>query len=241
MTVEIDRSERLRAARLYFICDARPGGRALADLLPAVLAAGVDVFQLRDKRLTDDELLEHGMAARRWCDEAGALFILNDRPELAAAVRADGVHVGQGDVAVEAARAIVGSDRLVGLSTHSAEQIAAARGVDYIGVGPVNETPTKPGRPAVGVELVEHAAAHAEVPFFAIGGITAGNVAAVLAAGARRVAVVRAIAEAGNPAAAARELRAAIESVPAPGSPAAIDSALAPRPTARTTTGARVG
>jgi thiamine-phosphate pyrophosphorylase len=171
----------------------------------------VDVFQLRDKRLADDELVELGLAARRWCDEHEALFILNDRPELAVSVRADGVHVGQGDVAVETARAIVGNDRIVGLSTHSAEQIAAACGVDYIGVGPVNETPTKPGRPAVGVELVRHAAAHAEVPFFAIGGITAKNVGAVLAVGARRVAVVRAIAEARDPAAAARELRAATD------------------------------
>jgi thiamine-phosphate pyrophosphorylase len=212
VTAETDRSERLRAARLYFICDARPGGRALADLLPAVLEAGVDVFQLRDKRLADDKLLELGLAARRWCNEHGALFILNDRPELAVAVGADGVHVGQGDVAVEAARAIVGGERIVGLSTHSAEQIAAAHGVDYIGVGPVNETPTKPGRPAVGVELVRHAAAHAEVPFFAIGGITAANVAPVLTAGAQRVAVVRAIAEARDPAAAARGLKAALES-----------------------------
>jgi thiamine-phosphate pyrophosphorylase len=212
VTAEVDRSERLRDARLYFICDARPGGRALADLLPAVLEAGVDVFQLRDKRLADDELLELGLAARRWCDEHGALFILNDRPDLAMAVGADGVHVGQDDVPVEAARAIVGDERLVGLSTHSPEQIAAAGGVDYIGVGPVNETPTKPGRSAVGVELVRHAAAHANVPFFAIGGITAGNVSAVLAAGARRVAVLRAIADAGDPTAAARELRAAVES-----------------------------
>jgi thiamine-phosphate pyrophosphorylase len=223
VTAATDRSAQLRAARLYFICDAHPGGRELGDLLPAVLEAGVDVFQLRDKRLAEDELLELGLAARRWCDEHEALFILNDRPDLAVAVGADGVHVGQADVAVEAARAIVGDDRIVGLSTHSAEQIAAARGVDYIGVGPVNETPTKPGRPAVGLELVRHAAARAEVPFFAIGGMTAGNISPVVAAGARRVAVVRAIADARDPAAAARELRAALESA------------------APTTAGARVG
>jgi thiamine-phosphate pyrophosphorylase len=235
VTTETDRRAQLRAARLYLICDAQPGGRELADLLPAVLEAGVDVFQLRDKRLADDELLELGLAARHWCDEHGALFILNDRPNLAVGVGADGVHVGQGDVAVEAARAIVGNDRIVGLSTHSAEQIAAARGVDYIGVGPVNETPTKPGRPAVGLDLVRHAAVHADVPFFAIGGITAENVAAILAAGARSVAVVRAIAEADDPRAAARELRAAIESA-APTSTAAPKSAGAP-PAA----GARVG
>lgn len=212
MTAEIDRGARLRAARLYFICGARPGGRPLADLLPAVLEAGVDIFQLRDKRLPDGDVLELGRAVRGWCDEHGALFILNDRPDLAVAVGADGVHVGQDDVPVQAARAVVGEERIVGLSTHSPAQIAAARGVDYIGVGPVNETPTKPGRQAVGVELVRDAAAHADVPFFAIGGITAANVGAVLAAGARRVAVVRAIAEAADPEAAARELRAAVES-----------------------------
>jgi thiamine-phosphate pyrophosphorylase len=210
---ETDRRARLRAARLYFICDARPGGRALAQVLPGALAGGVDVFQLRDKRLNDEALLELALAARRCCDEHGALFILNDRADLAAAAGADGVHVGQDDVAVEGARAIVGDQRIVGLSTHTTEQIDATRGVDYIGVGPVNETPTKPGRPAVGVELVRYAAAHAPVPFFAIGGITAQNVAAVAEAGAQRVAVVRAIAEAADPAAAARTLRAALQSV----------------------------
>jgi thiamine-phosphate pyrophosphorylase len=235
VTAGIDRSERLRAARLYFICDARPGGRALADLLPAVLEAGVDVFQLRDKHLADDELLELGRVARRCCYEHGALFILNDRPDLAAAIGADGVHVGQDDVPVQTARAIVGGERIVGLSTHSPEQIAAADGADYIGVGPVNETPTKPGRPAVGLELVRHAAAHANVPFFAIGGIGPDNVSAVLAAGARQVAVLRAIADAGDPAAAARELRAAVESAAAP------DSAPAPGDAIPTTTGAHVG
>jgi thiamine-phosphate pyrophosphorylase len=235
VTTETDRSERLRAARLYFICDARPGGRALAELLPAVLEAGVDVFQLRDKRLADEELLELGLAARDWCDEHGALFIVNDRADIAVAVGADGVHVGQDDVSVETARAIVGGERVVGLSTHSPDQIAAARGADYIGVGPVNETPTKPGRPAVGVELVRHAAAHANVPFFAIGGIDAGNLAVVLAAGARRVAVLRAIADASDPAAVARELRAAVESVTTP------DAAAAVGRSTTTTAGARVG
>ena len=210
VTAVIDRSERLRAARLYFICDARPGGRALADVLPAALAAGVDVFQLRDKRLADEALVEVGLAARRCCNEHAALFIVNDRPDLAVAVGADGVHVGQEDVPVQAARAIVGGERIVGLSTHTPQQIVAARGVDYIGVGPLNETPTKPGRPAVGLGLVRDAMAHANVPFFAIGGITIDNVAAVVAAGARRIAVLRAIADAADPAAAAHELRAAV-------------------------------
>jgi thiamine-phosphate pyrophosphorylase len=209
VTSETDRSERLRAARLYFIGDARPGGRALDDLLPAVLEAGVDVFQLRDKRLTDDELLELGLAARRWCDEHGALFILNDRPDLVAAAGADGVHIGQDDTPIERARELIGPARLIGLSTHSPGQVDAARGVDYIAVGPVHATPTKPGRPAVGLALVRHAAAHATVPFFAIGGIDTGNVERVRAAGAGKVAVVRALTEADDVERAAQALRGA--------------------------------
>jgi thiamine-phosphate pyrophosphorylase len=204
------RIARLEAARLYFICDSRPGGRRLEDVLGPALGAGVDVFQLRDKRLGDEELLEVARAARRLCDEHQALLILNDRPELAVAADADGVHVGQDDMLVSEARAIVGADRIVGLSTHTPAQVDAARGVDYIGVGPVYETPTKSGRRAVGTELVRHAAAHARVPFFAIGGIGPTNIAPVLAAGAGSVAVVRAIADAADPAAAAAELRSAL-------------------------------
>jgi thiamine-phosphate pyrophosphorylase len=142
------------------------------------------------------------------------LFILNDRPDLAAKVGADGVHVGQEDATVHAARALIGGQRLVGLSTHSPAQVQAAAGVDYIGVGPVHDTPTKPGRPAVGLALVRHASVHARMPFFAIGGIDAGNVADVRAAGGRRIAVVRALTEAEDPMRAARELRAAIETGP---------------------------
>src|SRR5207302_8467505 len=135
----------------------------------------------------------------------------NDRPDVAVAADADGVHVGQDDMAVDAARAVVGPDRLVGLSTHSPAQVdAAPDAVDYIGVGPVYETPTKPGRPAVGLELVRYAADHAPVPFFAIGGIDEASVEAVRAAGATRVAVVRALTEAREPELAARALRSAI-------------------------------
>lgn len=205
------RRRRLQAARLYFISDGRPGGRKLGDVLPAVLAAGVDAFQLRDKHAGDKQLIRLGEAARRWCDDAGALFFLNDRADLAVEVDADGVHIGQDDIDVGIARAIVGPDRVVGLSTHTPEQIDAAAMPDYIGVGPVYETPTKPGRPAAGLDLVRHAAVHARMPFFAIGGIDADRVAAVRAAGAERVAVVRAIADARDPAEAAGELRAALE------------------------------
>jgi thiamine-phosphate pyrophosphorylase len=207
-----DRRERLVQARLYFVCDGRPGGRALRDVLPAALAGGVDVFQLRDKRAGDRELLRLAREARALCHEAGTLFVLNDRPDLAVAAGADGVHVGQGDEPVAAARAVVGPDRLVGLSTHGGAQADAAAGldVDYIAVGPVHATPTKLGRPAIGLEPVRHAAHTVTVPWFAIGGIDTATVGAVVAAGASRVVVVRAIAEAADPQRVARDLRAAV-------------------------------
>ena len=210
-TALMDRRARLDRARLYFIADAA----AVDAVLAAALAGGVDLFQLRDKTLADDELLRVAARAHELCAAAGALFIVNDRPDLAAAAGADGVHVGQDDAPVAAARAAVGDERLVGLSTHTPEQVDAAAGVDLIGVGPVHATPTKLGRPAVGLDLVRHAAAHARVPWFAVGGLDAGNVAPVLDAGATRVSVVRAIAEAEDPEAAARTLRAMVSRGPA--------------------------
>src|SRR3954452_15601211 len=147
-------AERLDSARLYFVSDRTPGGRPLAAVLEPALRGGVDVFQLRDKDASDDELLAAAAEARALCDAAGALFILNDRPDLAAAAGADGVHVGQDDMAVAEAREIVGPDRIVGLSTHSPAQLAAATEPDYVAVGPVHATPTKPGRLAVGLDYV---------------------------------------------------------------------------------------
>jgi thiamine-phosphate pyrophosphorylase len=206
-----ERRARLQDARLYLVCDLRPGGRPLADVLAPALAGGVDIVQLRDKQASDDELLAAAKVARRLCDDAGALLILNDRPDLVAAAGADGCHVGQNDLAVAEARALAGGGgAIVGLSTHFPTDIEAAGDADYIGVGPVHATPTKPGRPAVGLEFVRFAAAHARMPFFAIGGIDASNVDAVVAAGASRIAVVRAIADAADPRAAAAELRAAV-------------------------------
>jgi thiamine-phosphate pyrophosphorylase len=202
-----DRRARLDRSRLYLVSGAAPGGRPLADVLPAALRGGVDVFQLRAKDATDEEILGAARVAAAACAAAGALFILNDRPDLVAAAGADGAHVGQDDVTVARARELVGPDALLGLSTHSPAQVDAAAGVDYIGVGPVHATPTKPGRPAVGLDLVAYAAAHARVPWFAIGGVAPDTIAPALAAGARRVAVVRAIAEAADPEAAARALR----------------------------------
>jgi thiamine-phosphate pyrophosphorylase len=202
-----NRHQRLHAAHLYLVCDEKPD-----EFLEAALGAGVDLVQLRMKDATDTEIVAAGLRFARVAAQHGALFILNDRPDLVEVVGADGVHVGQDDTPVDEARALVGADRLVGLSTHSPAQVdAAARvDVDYIGVGPVHATPTKPGRPAVGLELVRYAAGHAEVPFFAIGGIAPGNVEAVREAGARRVAVVRALTEAADPPAVARALRWAI-------------------------------
>jgi thiamine-phosphate pyrophosphorylase len=203
-----EKRERLSRARLYLVC-----GRRDAGFLREALAGGVDLVQLRDKAASDEELLAAAAVFRECCDEAGALFLVNDRPDLAVAAEADGVHVGQDDMAVAEARAIVGAERIVGRSTHSVEQVDAAAGVDYIAVGPVHATPTKPGRPAVGTGPVRHAAAHADVPWFAIGGLDPGNVAEVLDAGATRIVVVRAITDAADPRAAARELREALEGV----------------------------
>jgi len=200
------RRERLNAAALYLICDDRPDA-----FLEAVLGAGVDILQLRMKDGSDERVLAAARRFRAACSRHGALFVLNDRPDLAAAADADGVHVGQDDLPVATARRTVGARRLVGLSTHSPAQVdAAGPGVDYIGVGPVYATPTKPGRPAVGLELVRYAVAHAPVPFFAIGAISESNVADVAEAGATRIAVVRALTEAADAGRAARLLRRAI-------------------------------
>jgi thiamine-phosphate diphosphorylase len=204
------RRERLRTARLYFVCDARPHGLDPEALLRAALAGGADIVQLREKRLGRAEIERAADTFRRVCDTYSVPFIVNDDPDLARACDADGVHVGQDDGSVAEARAILGPDAIVGLSTHSEEQIAAAAAepVDHISVGPIWETPTKEGRPGVGLELISHAAAHAPHPFFAIGGIDAGNAERVVRAGARRLCVVRAIRDAADPAAAAQELRA---------------------------------
>jgi thiamine-phosphate pyrophosphorylase len=196
--------ERLDTARLYLVSDARP-----LDWLRAALRGGVDLVQLRDRSLDDAGIAEAAVAFRTAASEAGALFILNDRPDLVQACGADGVHVGQDDATPAEARALVGPDRIIGRSTHEPAQADAAQAdpdVDYLAVGPVHETPTKPGRPAAGPDYVAYAARTVTKPWFAIGGLDAGNVGEVLDRGAERIVVVRAIAAADDPEAAARAL-----------------------------------
>jgi len=193
----------LAASRLYLVAPARPD---LEDLLEAAIAGGVDMVQLREKDLPDRELLPVLERAREVTRRYDVPFVVNDRVDLAAIVGADFVHVGQEDMPPQlAARFGLG----VGLSTHAAAEIDVATG-DYIGVGPVLATPTKPGRPAVGLELVRYAAQYARQPWFAIGGIDETTIGGVVAAGATRVAVVRAIVDADDPERAARALKAAL-------------------------------
>jgi thiamine-phosphate pyrophosphorylase len=189
---------------LYLITPTRPD---LADFLEAAIRGGVDIVQIREKQLADRELLSALEEARSVTRRPGVPLVVNDRPDLGVLSGADFVHVGQDDLPAEAARRFgLG----VGLSTHARREIDAAD-ADYIAVGPVFATPTKPGRPPVGVDLVRYAAERARAPWFAIGGIDASTVADVVAAGARRIAVVRAIGDAADPEAAARELRSALD------------------------------
>jgi thiamine-phosphate pyrophosphorylase len=194
-------------ARLYFVTGVR---RDLEELLVAACEGGVDVLQLREKGATDDEVVAAGRVFRRVADDSGALFVVNDRPDLALRCEADGVHVGQGDLPVAQVRELVGDEMLVGLSAHTPEQIAAGDGADYLGIGPVFATPTKEGAESFGLALVRDAARLSAVPWFAIGGIDHSTLDEVVAAGATRVAVVRAIADAPDPRAAARSLRSAL-------------------------------
>lgn len=208
-----DARERLRRARLYLVVEA-----AAEHVLAPALGGGVDMVQLRDKRSDDEAILGAAARFRSACDEHGALLWLNDRPDLALECGADGVHVGQGDQPVAQVRERVGPDMLIGLSTHSPGQFDAAlrSEADQLSVGPVWETPTKEGRPAAGLDYVRYAAAHGgERPWFAIGGIDLENVGQVVAAGARRVVIVRAIRDAADPRAAAAALANALP--PAPG------------------------
>jgi len=204
-----DVRERLAAARLYLCTDGRRRQGDLVSFLDAVLAAGVDIVQLREKGLeagAELALLEVFAAA---CQRHGRLLAVNDRADIALAAGADVLHLGQDDLPVPVARQILGPGPLIGRSSHSPPQSAAAAaedGVDYFCAGPVWTTPTKPGRPATGLSLISQVAAFDVArPWFAIGGISLARLDEVLAAGASRVVVVRAITDAGDPGAAAAE------------------------------------
>jgi thiamine-phosphate pyrophosphorylase len=192
-------------AHLYLITAARPD---LDAFLEAAVRGGVDMVQVREKRLADRELLAVLEEARAITHRLAVPLVVNDRPDLALLSGADYVHLGQEDLPVAQARRF---GIALGQSTHAPGEIDASE-ADYIGVGPIYPTPTKAGRPPVGLELVRYAAARARVPWFAIGGIDASNVGDVVAAGATRLAVVRAIGNAADPERAARKLREALES-----------------------------
>jgi thiamine-phosphate pyrophosphorylase len=216
MTSSSTAREQMAQARLYLCTDARSGRGDLAAFADAALAGGVDVIQLRDKGIEAREELAALSVLADACRRHGRLLAVNDRADVAHAAGADVLHLGQGDLPVPAARALLGDEVVIGRSCHAEAEVAAAAvepGADYFCTGPVWPTPTKPGRPAPGLDLVRYAAAlGADRPWFAIGGVDAGNVRQVLDAGARRIVVVRAVTEAADPYAAAQELAAAVRS-----------------------------
>ena len=199
------------AWRRLYLCV--PGRDDMAEFLPAVLRGGVDVVQLREKEAPDSERVRVATVMVRICRDFNVPFIMNDSPELAMEVGADGVHVGQDDVSVEHCRQVLGSQAIVGLSTHSAFELDAAltTTATYLSAGPIVETPTKPGRRATGIDYPVAAQALSGRPVFVTGGVSEANVATFVAAGLRHFVVVRAITDAPDPGAAARSIRAAIE------------------------------
>jgi thiamine-phosphate pyrophosphorylase len=203
------------AGRNLYLCTSdRPD---LTSFLGACIAGGVDVVQLRDKHLEARSLVQRALVAAHVCADLGVPFIMNDRPDLALDVGADGVHVGQDDASPALARRILGPDAIVGFSTHAAAELDASvtEPVDYVSAGPVEATPTKLGRPGTGTGYVTYAVAHAGRPVFITGGVTPVTVPGLAAAGARCFVVVRFLTESDDPRASARALRGAIdEAVP---------------------------
>lgn len=202
-------ADRLTGRRLYLCTPDRPD---LAAFVAACIRGGVGVVQLRDKHLEARPLLARAAVVAAVCKDAGVPFILNDRPDLALEVGADGVHVGQDDAPPSLARRLLGPDAIVGLSTHAAAELDASRAepVDYVSAGPVTPTPTKPGRPGTGPGYVTYAERHAGRPVFVTGGVTPASLPALVAAGARRFVVVRWLTEATDPEDAARALVTAL-------------------------------
>jgi thiamine-phosphate pyrophosphorylase len=213
--------DRLAGCRLYLLATKSLCREGLRDTICAALEGGVNAVQLREKDATDRTLIDLARQVRDWTREAGALFFVNDRPDIAALVDADGVHVGQDDLSVRDARRIIGPDKLVGVSTHTIDQArrAVLDGADYLGVGPVFPSQTKQFDALAGLEFVRQAAAEIALPWFAIGGITAENVDAVAAAGARRAAVSSALCGSPTPVVAARRLLDALSSGSTPVAP----------------------
>lgn len=205
-----DPAGRLAGRHLYLCTPDRPD---LESFVAACVRGGVDVVQLRDKHLDARPLLRRAIALCQVCRDMGVPFVLNDRPDLALEAGADGVHVGQDDAPPALARRIMGPDAIVGLSTHGPDDLEAAAGepVDYLSAGPVVPTPTKPGRPGTGAAYAGLATRSAPVPVFVTGGVSAGTVEGLVDAGVRRFVVVRALTEAPDPEAAARELRRVID------------------------------
>ncbi|MDQ4069292.1 MAG: thiamine phosphate synthase [Actinomycetota bacterium] len=203
-------AELLAGRRLYLCTPDRPD---LAAFLVACISGGVDIVQLRDKELEARPLLARARLAASVCADHGVPFVLNDRPDLALECGAEGVHVGQDDAPPSLARRILGPHAVVGFSTHAPAELDASAGdpVDYVSVGPVSPTPTKPGRPGTGLEYLCYAAGAATRPWFVTGGVTPGTVGAMLDAGARRFVVVRWLTESADPRAAARALREVID------------------------------
>ncbi|MDJ0341103.1 thiamine phosphate synthase [Streptomyces sp. H10-C2] len=208
--------ERIAGARLYLCTDARTRQGDLAGFADAVLASDVDIIQLRDKGIEARDELDALAVLADACRRHGKLLAVNDRADVAHAAGADVLHLGQGDLPVPAARAILGEDVVIGRSCHAESEAAAAAsepGADYFCTGPVWPTPTKPGRHAPGLDLVRYTASlETDRPWFAIGGIDLSNVEQVLEAGARRIVVVRAITEADDPAAASAALAKIVRS-----------------------------
>jgi thiamine-phosphate pyrophosphorylase len=207
-----DARARLADARLYVLLTGSQCAAALDWTIAEAATGGAQVFQLREKSLSDRELLARARDVRRWTRQAGALFIVNDRPDIARLAEADGVHLGQDDLPVAAARRIIGPDALIGVSTHTPEQVrrAVLDGADYLGVGPVFPSQTKSFDHFPGPEFVRFAVRETSLPAFPLGGIDLANLPRVVEAGARRVAVGSALVRADDPAAIARQFRSAL-------------------------------
>jgi thiamine-phosphate pyrophosphorylase len=201
--------ERLRDARLYLLVTGSQCLGPLERTIAEAAAGGVDILQLREKKLSDRDLLDRARQVRRWTRDAGVLFILNDRPDIAWLVEADGVHLGQDDMPIREARRVLGPDALIGVSTHDLAQLrqAVLDGASYVGVGPTFSSSTKDFAELAGLDYIRAASTTTSMPTFAIGGINVANIGEVVAAGGRRVAVSQAILRAESPRAAASELR----------------------------------